>query len=308
MWCATRDSSWPVTFSIYINDLQLCSRKLDFHLFADDSNLLYAAKNLTVIESVINAELIHVNSWLLANKLSLNISKSNFVIFHPPQKKRTFKIKLSINDKPLNEEFFIQYLGVMLDSHLNWKAHIGHIMKKIKRNIGLISKIRYYINIPTLVNLYYALIHPFLIYSLIAWGHTYETTLKPIYILQKRAARIITSSSFFEHTSPIFKSLKIVKFFDLIKFTTSVFMYKFNKNLLPPIFSDFFTTVRNIHNYNTRLASKTSFALPSSRTNYGIFSLRFQGPKIWNNIDESLKHCSLTLFKMKIKNLLISHY
>ena len=85
-------------------------------------------------------------TWLSANKLSLNISKSNFVVFQPPQKKKTFNIRLSVNDKPLKEELYIQYLGVMLDSHLNWKAPISHVTKKTKRNIGLISKLRYFVN------------------------------------------------------------------------------------------------------------------------------------------------------------------
>ena len=122
---------------------------------------------------------------------------------------------------------------------------------------------------------------------------------RPLFILQKRAIRIITFSSFTEHTSPIFKSLKIVKFFDIVKLITSVFMYKFYRKLLPSIFSNFFTPVRNVHNYNTRLASKSSFVLPSARTNYRIFSLKFQGPKTWNSIDESLKSCSIPAFKKK---------
>ena len=99
------------------------------------------------------------------------------------------------------------------------------------------------------------------------------------------------------------KSLKIVKFFDIVKFITSVFMYKFHRKLLPSIFSNFFTPVRNVHNYNTRLASKSSFVLPSARTNYRIFSLKFQGPKTWNSIDESLKSCSISAFKKTQKSL-----
>ena len=294
----------PLLFLIYINDFQRCSSKLDFHLFADDSNLFYASKNLSGIESIINAELVHVKTWLSANKLSLNIANSNFVIFHPPQKKKTFNIRLSVNDKPLKEEPYIQYLGLMLDSHLNWKAHVSHVMKKTKRNIGLISKLRYFVNTNTLVSLYYALIYPFFIYSLIAWGNTYESNVRPLFILQKRAIRIITFSSFTEHTSPIFKSLKIVKCFDIVKLITSVFMYKFHRKLLPSIFSNFFTPVRNVHNYNTRLASKSSFVLPSARTNYRIFSLKFQGPKTWNSIDESLKSCSISAFKKKTQKSL----
>ena len=83
----------PLLFLIYINDFWCSSRKLDFHLFADDTNLFYAAKSLSVIESTINAELIHVKTWLSANKLSLNITKSNFVIFHPPQKKKKLSLE-----------------------------------------------------------------------------------------------------------------------------------------------------------------------------------------------------------------------
>ena len=116
------------------------------------------------------------------------------------------------------------------------------------------------------------------------------------------------SPSFTEHTSLIFKSLKIVKFFDIVKLITSVFMYKFHRKLLPSIFSNFFTPVRNVHNYNTRLASKSSLVLPSARTNYRIISLKFQGPKTWNSIDESLKSCSISAFKKKLKNLFISQY
>ena len=80
-------------------------------------------------------------------------------------------------------------------------------------------------------------------------------------------------------------------------------MYKFHRKLLPSIFSNFFTPVRNVHNYNTRLASKSSFVLPSARTNYRTFSLKFHGPKTWNSIDESLKSCSISAFKKTQKSL-----
>ena len=85
-------------------------------------------------------------------------------------------------------------------------------------------------------------------------------------------------------------------------------MYKFPKKLLPSIFSNFVTPVRNVHNYtcNTRLASKSSFVLPSARTNCRIFSLKFQGPKTWNSIDESLKSCSISAFKKKKSKISLS--
>ena len=77
-------------FLIYINDFSKCSEILDFHLFADDANLFYKHKNLKVLESKVNNELVNIHTWLSANKLSLNIDKSNFIIFHPPQKSYPF--------------------------------------------------------------------------------------------------------------------------------------------------------------------------------------------------------------------------
>ena len=76
----------PLLFLIDINDTSNSSDKLKFYLFADDTNLLYADKNLKSLESTVNAEIFRVYNWLIANKLSLNIKKSNFVIFRPRQK------------------------------------------------------------------------------------------------------------------------------------------------------------------------------------------------------------------------------
>ena len=93
---------------------------------------------------------------------------------------------------------------------------MDHIAKKIKSGIGILSKLRHFVNIKILVNLYYAIIYPFLIYALIIWGNTYSTTLKPLIILQKKAMRVITFSHFDEHSSLLFKGLQILKFTHLI--------------------------------------------------------------------------------------------
>ena len=70
---------------------------MKFYLFADDTNLLYADKNLKSLESTINDELCKLYDWLKANKLSLNIKKSNYVIFRPRQKKVKYEVNLKIS-------------------------------------------------------------------------------------------------------------------------------------------------------------------------------------------------------------------
>lgn len=119
----------------YINDFSNRSVILDFHLFADDANLFYKHKNLKVLESTVNNELVNIHAWLSADKLSLNSDKSNFVIFHPPQR-LPFHVTFSLNGINLNQEFSIKYLGIMIDSNLSWKSHVSHIVKKIKRILG----------------------------------------------------------------------------------------------------------------------------------------------------------------------------
>lgn len=77
----------PLLFLLYVNDIQHCSRKLKFFLFAGDANVLYSHENLKSLELIVNAELNNIFNWLNSNKLALNIKKTNFVIFRPHQKK-----------------------------------------------------------------------------------------------------------------------------------------------------------------------------------------------------------------------------
>ena len=127
----------PVLFLLFINDFSNCSEILDFHLFADDANLFYKHNNLKVLESNLNNELVNIHTWLSANKLSLNIDQSNFVIFHPPQRKLPFNVTLSLNGINVNQEYSIRYLGIIIDSNLSWKNQVSYIVNKIKRNIGI---------------------------------------------------------------------------------------------------------------------------------------------------------------------------
>ena len=120
--------------------------------------------------------------------------------------------------------------------------------------------------------------------------------------------RIITFSKFDAHSSPIFKYLTIIKLPDLYVLNIAIFMHKFHHKKLPSAFNHYFTTVNEIHAYNTRLASKQSYSLPKTRTNFGIFNIRYQGPKIWNSLDESDKKLLDFQLKKKLKIQFIDSY
>ena len=117
----------PLLFLLYINDFSSSATNIDFHLFANDSNLFRLHKNLQSLEQNLNMQLHNVNQWLCASKLSLNIDKSNFVIFRPPQKKIEYTVKLQINNKIIEEKKCIKCLGIFIDCHLNWKEHVHEL-------------------------------------------------------------------------------------------------------------------------------------------------------------------------------------
>jgi len=154
------------------------------------------------------------------------------------------------------------------------------------------SKLRHFTSPEILINLYYSLVYPFFTYGNVAWGNTYPTTIKPLFILQKKAIRIITHSKYDDHTDPLFKAANILKLEDLIYYCNATFLYDYHYNKLPKLFDSFFIKISQVHNYNTRLASKSTFSLPNVRTNYGKFNIRFKGAEVWNSIHEEFKTLS----------------
>ena len=176
----------------------------------DDTNLLYADKNLKSLETIVNCELVKVVGWLIANKLSLNIKKTNYIIFHPYQKRINLNICIKAYDSrtktffDLERKDHVKYLGVIIDRHLSWKHHINYIALKISRNIGIISRPRHFVPLKTLLSIYNSLSSPHISYGLIAWGQASKSHIEKILILQKRAVRLIYFLPFRTHAIPYF--------------------------------------------------------------------------------------------------------
>ena len=155
----------PLLFLLYINDIYNSSKDLDFRLFADDTSILFADKSLDFIERVVNVQLAKVAEWLLANKLSLNVSKSNFLIISPKKVIKT--INLSLNNKKLKQENYTKYLGIIIDEQLNWKQHIKQVNIKISKGIGIIYKLRHFVPKNILHMLYNSFIQSHALYGIL---------------------------------------------------------------------------------------------------------------------------------------------
>jgi hypothetical protein len=157
-----------------------------------------------------------VCEWLNANKLTLNFKKSNYVIFRPHQKKLNFQVSIKMfnnNTNKLTEiecKEFTKYLGVIIDSSLTWKYHIDNISSKISKSIGIITRLRHFVPLLTLLSIYQCLILLYITYGIIVWGQASNVYLNKILILQKRALCLINFKNNKEHAIPLFSNLNIL--------------------------------------------------------------------------------------------------
>jgi hypothetical protein len=143
----------PLLFILYVNDLQKALKQATSYLFADDASIYYSHSDIKQLEATLNSELQNLDIWMKSNKLSVNISKSNYLIFHPSKKKLSLNLILKYDNQILVQKRHIKFLGVYLDENLSWKIHINYISKKISESVGIIYCSRFllfiYLALPT---------------------------------------------------------------------------------------------------------------------------------------------------------------
>ena len=293
----------PLLFLVYVNDLAYVSPKLFSTMFADDTNMFMSGKNVLSLATEFNTELVQVVKWLQVNKLSLNIDKTHYMLFKG-NKTLNSNILIEIDGKPIQKVNKTKFLGVIMDDKLTWKHHIEYISSKISKGIGIIYKVREYLNKETLVNLYYTFIYPYFSYCNEVWGSTYACHLKKLTLLQKRAIRILCNKSRSEHTNPLFHNLNILKFRNIHRFVVAQFMFKLYHGKLPSMFENMFCLNQSVHHYSTRQA--TLLHIPTVMTNRSKQTTRYEGCIIWNEVLKSNipVQCSLPTFKYHFKRYL----
>ena len=143
----------PLLFLIYINDLSSISTLLFTILFADDTNIFLQDKNIDDLVKQMNLEFSKIVMWLEVNRLSLNIKKDSFQGNHSIHKYNEINQDIKIINIPIDRVHSTKFLGVYIDSKLNWSEHIKYIRSKLSKSIGIICKAKTLLNRSTLVTL-----------------------------------------------------------------------------------------------------------------------------------------------------------
>ena len=192
---------------------------------ADDTNLLHFNKSVTKLNKLVNQGMKNITVWLNANKISLNVEKTELVTFKHHRKKLDTEIKIKLNTKWLYPFQSVKYLGIKIDQNLNWKDHSNDIAVKLNRANALLFKIRNckYYN-------YFAIFDSHINYASLVWAQNWNT-MSRILTLQKTTTRIIDFNSRNCHSSLLFSKLKLLKFNDKVLLKNVILISKFINSL-----------------------------------------------------------------------------
>ena len=249
-------------FLIYFNDLNQALKFCKVHHFPDDTNLIHFSKSVYRLNKYVNLDLKNLTYWLNANRISLNVKKTELVIFKHQRKKLDSPIKNKLNRKRLYPSKSVKYLFIKIDENLNWKQHIHDIALKLNRANSLLFTIRNYVNKHILRTIYFAIFDSHINYANLMWGQNLHAVNRTV-ILQKKDLRIMNFQFRDSQSSLLFKSNHILKLEGKILIETTRFINKSCNNLLPPIFKSWFTFCSDVHIYQTVSSTADKIFKPS---------------------------------------------
>ena len=193
--------------------------------------------HIHLLEILWNQELIKIDGWFRANKLTANINKASKFMVSYATRNCHYDLQIKMGNSNLERVNTMKYLGVILDDKMTWNSHIDYIRKKLASASGMISNLKYYVDVQTLIKIYHALLKSKLQYGILSWGFANKTALQPIRVLQNRTVHHISRSPLFTRLDNVYLNYRILKFDDLFKLEVGKFMHQFKSKKLPNSFN-----------------------------------------------------------------------
>jgi hypothetical protein len=291
-------------FIIYINDIVNVTKLASLILYADDTNMFLTNSDADVLIQNANTELAKLSKWFAANKLSLNIKKTNFILFRTRNKKINYTPEIKVDNVAVTQVTCTKFLGVLINDTLTWNDHIRTVLNKVSKSTGVIRRVSYKLPVATLMNLYSTLVHPYFEYCNIVWASDYTSHLDKVMISQRKVLRIVHRLKWTACTKFLFARYSLLNINEINKFQTGCFVYKALNGLLPHHFAHLFTPNCQIHVHNTRHSD--DLHVLGHKTHLRSTSIRIHGVKIWNSIDTELRNShTFSLFKKHFKHTLM---
>ena len=300
----------PILFSLYIAPMTDIIRQhgLEYHLYADDTQMYLTFnpvnEDLSTIKSSFESCVSDVRAWMSSNCLKLNDDKSELLIFHSKRVPRPNITAINIGEESISPVESCRNIGVTHDETLSFDEHIRSITKTAFWHLRNIYQIRHYLDTDSLLILVHAFITSKLDFCNSLLIGLPKCLLKRLQSVQNAAARLVSGSRKYDHISPVLHQLHWLPVDKRIIYKILLMVFKCLHNLAPSYLSNLI--IKYTPNRALRSSSKNLLVVPPSRTKgYGDRAFSVCGPKLWNNLPESLRHeTKLELFKKNLKTYL----
>ena len=299
----------PLLFLLFINDLPLCCPSGKVRIFADDTTIFFHSDSIENIIETASIIMTQLTRWFNANKLTLNAEKSSFTLFKSGRKKiSNIPNYIEFLDNQIKRTTHIKFLGVTIEENLSWNLHINEICNKLKRLFHIFYNIRDYLSKENIKTIYYTLIYSRIKYGITLFSQAGSSKIKKIQTLQNQLLKVLLKKDYRHSTNELHKSLDILKVNDIAEQEIATFVHKYFLNKLPPVFNDYFKTLAQQHQRNTRNGHNL-LSILSHKTDIPSSSMRISGAKVWNNLNINLKNIpTVKNFRNEFKSQRISTY
>ena len=295
----------PTLFCIMINDLRNSLKYSSNIMFADDTTILNSAHGPHVGYARLKYDLNSLSEWFRSNKLLMNASKSQLIVFKPSGLKLKFNTTISMDDENIIETTSANLLGTIIDNKLTWEAHIHGLKNKLSYGIFKLNSVKKDLDTKLKREMYYAFFNSHLVYGISSWGPMISAKLlRSLEVLQNKALRIICNLKTRDSVRQRYKDLKILPLRDLIKLELSKISYKYIDGSLSKRLTSLFEPQK--HTHSTRY--KMNPTPKSHKMNLYNKSFLAKAPSVWLSLNNDVKQAkSIQSFKNKFKKLIFKN-
>lgn len=296
----------PLLFNIFINDLplSLSAANTNCDMFADDTSLHTADKELASVNSKLQSSLNIVQTWCNHNSMVLHPGKTKAIVITTRQKHQRAPLKLSLfmDNAPIEQVAQHTLLGVTIDEQLSWKPHVETMSKTIAKKMYLMSKLAHIIDRKSLIPFYHAHIRSRIDYASTVWDACCEDTMRNLNSLVRRAGKILKPDANLS-TDEKLRSLGFLPLKQHLQYNKCLFVFKLLHDKLPNYMNNFFQKSKTPYGQLHQL-----FVIPRPRIDKYKHSLSFSGSTMWNKLPIFIKSIhSLARFKQELKKRMLSH-
>jgi hypothetical protein len=281
----------PTLFAIFVNDITYLELTGNLYLFADDMSLVVCGKTYEELQQNANQDLLKITNWFTTNKLVPNYEKSNFILMGCPRSQTN--INLVFNSTELQRVSETRILGVVFDHEMRFKTHIQNVTQKISNRLKMISRIRHFLPQNITEFIYKALVLPLFDYCDVIWGQTYPCHLKSLYLIQKRAVRVITFSNYSESSLDLFKAMNWMPFEKRIQFHSVLYIFKTIRKMNAEHNHQIFQFISESGNrFSKRNNDDLTLVVPKIKNNFLKNSIFYNGINLFNDLSYDLRNSS----------------